>query len=485
MLIRLLVIILLSVPNIAFAVCSGSSPTWYAANCSNTEISACITVAQSGDTIKVPAGSCTWTGKVTIPENKTIKLIAAGSSNTIISYNNPMILSLSANSRVSGFRFNLTGSGAPPMVEVRNTGWRVDNNYFDNQTGASKEGVIASGTNMTIQPEGVIDSNTFNECRVGSYGTGTLAKQNIVWAEENQFGTEHSVYVENNTIKRTSGNAIDANYAGKYVFRYNNVTGVSIMAHSLQAPSQRGTKSWEAYGNTFTFNSTGEGDFIGFMRGGTGVFYNNYVTGPSSYNYVISLDNVRSFQTGCCGTNPLYSGMCDGTSDWDGNTAGQGGWPCRDQIGRGRDAGIDSSVIGKATSSEPAYFWTNKRSTGANISPRIVNGCSNWIQANRDYYDYNASFNGSSGIGCGTLEARPATCTTGCAYWATNQSCLHLTGMVGANPSTPISGTLYKCTATNTWTAYYTPFTYPHPLRTSDPLILSTPSSPKNLNIQI
>jgi len=36
--------------------------------------------------------------------------------------------------------------------------------------------------------------------------------------------------------------------------------------------------------------------------------------------------------------------------------------------------------------------------------------------------------------------------------------------MVGKNPTTPISGTLYKCTATNTWTAYYTPYAYPHPL---------------------
>jgi len=41
--------------------------------------------------------------------------------------------------------------------------------------------------------------------------------------------------------------------------------------------------------------------------------------------------------------------------------------------------------------------------------------------------------------------------------------------MVGTNPSTPISGTLYKCTSANTWTAYYTPYTYPHPLRLESP----------------
>jgi hypothetical protein len=28
-------------------------------------------------------------------------------------------------------------------------------------------------------------------------------------------------------------------------------------------------------------------------------------------------------------------------------------------------------------------------------------------------------------------------------------------GMIGAHPTEPISGTLYRCTSTNTWTAYY------------------------------
>jgi hypothetical protein len=73
----------------------------------------------------------------------------------------------------------------------------------------------------------------------------------------------------------------------------------------------------------------------------------------------------------------------------------------------------------------------------------------------------------TGGIGCGTLAAIPGTCTTGVAYWATNQSCTDLSGdgVVGASHSANISGTLYKCTATNAWTYYYTPYTYPHPLR--------------------
>jgi len=87
------------------------------------------------------------------------------------------------------------------------------------------------------------------------------------------------------------------------------------------------------------------------------------------------------------------------------------------------------------------------------------------IYENVNFWQYNNSFDGTIGVGCGTLDARPTTCTTGVAYWATNQRCDNLDGMVGASPSTPISGTLYKCTSTDTWEPYYTPYTYPHPLR--------------------
>ena len=68
-----------------------------------------------------------------------------------------------------------------------------------------------------------------------------------------------------------------------------------------------------------------------------------------------------------------------------------------------------------------------------------------------------------------TTTAPTGTCTTGTAMWvASTASALSVganaTGTAATNQAVIQAATLYKCTSTNTWTAYYTPYTYPHPL---------------------
>ena len=97
---------------------------------------------------------------------------------------------------------------------------------------------------------------------------------------------------------------------------------------------------------------------------------------------------------------------------------------------------------------------------------------SNVVLANRDYFNYVSSgFNGTVGTGSGTLAAIPSTCTTGVGYWATDQGSWNTSGNGFGQ------GVLYKCTSTNTWTAFYTPYTYPDPLNVGGGGVVLSPSS--------
>ncbi len=135
------------------------------------------------------------------------------------------------------------------------------------------------------------------------------------------------------------------------------------------------------------------------------------------------------------------------------------GYPCRDQIGRGADnpaCTAETCAAGSAYPAQPlvpTYGWGNSSGvTFLNESPGA-----NHIIANRDFYDYNAACTGAActtGVGTGTTK--PTSCTTGTGFWVTNE------GSWNKKPA-GVQGVLYKCTATDTWTSYYTPYEYPHP----------------------
>ena len=103
---------------------------------------------------------------------------------------------------------------------------------------------------------------------------------------------------------------------------------------------------------------------------------------------------------------------------------------------------------------EPVYAWGNMYNNS-----RLLDVGSHYpsIRENRDYYNQKNPFDGTAGVGVGTLASRPKTCTAGVAYWATDQ------GEWDSTHEGP-DGQLYVCTASNVWSFYYKPYTYPHPL---------------------
>src|SRR3990172_7120909 len=88
---------------------SGQAATYTATTCSDSDVKSAISIASSGDTVLVPAGSCEWSASSPVAINKSITLQGNGIDSTVISttgtsYTN--VVSINAASvTVRGFTF--------------------------------------------------------------------------------------------------------------------------------------------------------------------------------------------------------------------------------------------------------------------------------------------------------------------------------------------------------------------------------------------
>ena len=445
-----------------------SAATINAASCSQANVQSAISSAASGDTVKVPAGTCTWSSSITVA--KDLAVIGAGSTNTKITGSSFCFeLDLRYTIRISGFSFTSCGvmSVNPP---VAGKAFRIDHNSFTIE-GAFQENIFSGNVQTPmIHPTGLLDNNNFHNQRILVAGTTAMLSdgnyQSQLWSQIPPKGSGTAIiYVEDNSITATEGihqNLIDGNYGGRYVTRFNNISGSTYTeVHSVQG-ANRAVQWWEFYKNTQTKPSQNWYPFLS-IRGGSGVAWDNHIA--SVYTNDILMNNVRS-----CYDPGEGVGKCTGSSNWDQNTAGMSGYACRDQIGRSSDNSLWSPGNAYAQPLSPAYFWSNIKGTSTQFTVAVDAGetCPGTggdlnpthLVQNRDWYTQSTSFTGVSGVGVGTLSARPSTCTVGVAYWATDQ------GEWNSNQAGP-DGLLYKCTVANTWAEYYKPYTYPHPFRTN------------------
>ena len=464
-----------------------------AANATQAAVQNAMNAAASGAVVCVPAGTAAWTGTLTFPStNKDITLAGAGIGATVISCGsvNCWAMTNASNQRMTGFEFNWSGTsdlfltihGSVTNGKV----FRLDHNKFNAPNTTWSIIDIAGGGPTAKHPTGLVDNNTFVNFSIHFNGTNFSLvdgnTQHQLWSQPTTLGDfTDVVYVEDNafTSTRTSGfqNFADGNYAARWVWRFNthNGHGTGVEIHSVQG-ANRAVRRWEVYGNSWSKSGSSFYPVI-FMRGGSGVVFDN--TASADYGTTLLLDNVRSMGDPGDGV-----GACNGTSPWDQNSAGLRGYACRDQIGRGGDTTTWAPGQPFAETSLPAYLFNNLEA-GSQFTVTLDADCGSpsclatpnnslHIGANRDYYIQGASFNGTSGVGRGPLASRPATCTVGVGYWATDS------GEWNSRHAGP-DGQLFKCTAANTWTLYYTPYPYPHPMTAGG--TPAPPAAPQNLRI--
>jgi hypothetical protein len=453
-----------------------------AASCSSADVQGAVNAATSRDRVLVPAGACAYTSAVNIPNGKHITIQGAGINITTISAGREVrvfVLNGSA-TRITGFTFNqgqvlIGGDDTTPVQD-----WRIDHNRFigDNTDGYN---AVVINCPFAVSPKGtfcrgVVDHNNFEAGgQVVTFGYAAPSALHAAWSLPTNLGGADTVFIEDNTFGGPAGQTfqpVDTNYAGRFVFRFNSLAEVAVHVHSLQ--QWRGSRAWEVYKNRVT----GAGWTAGLIRGGVGVAWGNQYD-PTRGPWV--LDNVRSFDA----AGRDY-GACDGTSTADGDSPGRQGYLCRDQIGSGRDVCLsnpsnnDAGATGWcAQAHEPSYFWLNRSGSSVTAIDTSGRGLSTaHVLNDRDYYNEAASFSGTSGVGSGARANRPANCTEGVGYWVTDEGSWNTT--LPANTS----GRLYKCTAANTWTLYYTPYTYPHPLQGAAVNPPTAPSAPTNLTVR-
>ena len=403
--------------------------------------------AAPGDTIIVPEGATpTWgAGGAYLSLSKPITLTSPGAGATItIAADAPDwangVIRNSGGAKIDNFTFQqIAGTGQNNSVLGCSgaNDWRV--------TRCTYIGAAGNGYFVYFASYGLIDNCTI----IGGAGNDEWIfgrGPNDAWQTASQKGTANAVFVEDCTL--TGQGYLDANANASVVVRNCTITpttgAIKLDGHGQYSNTPaRSFRLMECYRNTWTTSNGSNPCFE--IRGGTGFIWDNVsASGPiyvGDYRVVNGANTVSDY--------PLY-----------------------DQVGTGQDP-FPASAAG-----EPLYLWNNTRSSGGSnwAATQAIYGTSmvGLVNPDRDYFETDTSFDGTSGVGRGTRAQMDAITPTltGVGFWVTDE------GSWDTTLSANTSGRLYRWNG-SAWVLYYTPYTYPHPLRggVSAPAFTTQPES--------
>ena len=363
-------------------------------DCSQSTVQNAISSASSGDILVCPAGSWSWS---TVNITKNITLEGAGIDQTTITLTScgglQSSTSYSGAFRVTGFTFtsntsNICGyNGTLGWIRVLgNKDFRIDHNKFRFWAGTT-----ATSHSMAIYTRydvaGLIDHNQFinhpNEMTSGGSLGGVWAEGNGQTAWSLPIGqlsdSSHTVFVEDNYFRQATessgdGEAILGQTGVNYVFRHNEIRNMKCAdAHGYEATY--GTKEYEISNNECIVES-GFSIYRGFyIRGGTGVIYNNTLTGNFTYGVALAVTRATS-DSKSPGRSELYGGISSHSP-----CSSAEHHPCADQIGRGQSVGSSPNMT---QTSSPLYIWNNDLSAAS--TPITSETSATYIQSGVDYF---------------------------------------------------------------------------------------------------
>ena len=374
-----------------------------AASCNNTggqlHVQAAVNAAANGDTVVLPAGTCTWTTPVQVQKGLTIQGQGIGQTKILDARARPdagagtlldVVIPQGTNFRLTGIEWRgdgTQGRAADGTIvlsgcSITTANYRIDHNKFNQlnnnaiRTHGNLYGVIdhndglpgyggahmVNSNNETYPRDGVNCS--------GAYGDG-------VWEAPLSTGSIKAHYVEDNTwfgyYNTSASSIVDSNCGSSMVVRYNTLTSSGIGSHGTDSGGRCRSQRWlEIYNNTFLHDPNEPVDSVGWFRGGSGVAFNNAITvnRQAGFNNYFKYTNLRSDDPGQRTFAPWKNSTgqfpdCNGTTPWDRNTGDSSGagYRCLDQPGSGTSAylqSVDPPPAIKANNAlEPIYIWNN------------------------------------------------------------------------------------------------------------------------------
>jgi hypothetical protein len=438
------------------------SGTTFTTNGSVADVQSAVNAASAGATVVIPTGSYSWSTNLTI--NKAINLTgqsmwtggsgvavtggviitnALTNGGVLISATTPssghliigQLAILDGGKNSAGSDLFMSNGGTVPLLH---------DCYFDNK------GSLNHCISWMMNGGVIWNCSFFNY--EGTCGIMNLAADSAnpgtSWQTPSTMGTADTsgtanTYIENCTFTNILTQALDPDSNSRTVIRYNKFYNTGCASHG-QDTSVNGVRHWEIYNNTWTFNTSGTSadgtayplnlNWNWLLRGGTGVIFNNVMPPvASSYwgvkaNFLFGVFNINQ-KPNAVPCQTAYPAARQLGQSW----KGAGGYSY--------STSGTAAVDGTGYYLDPVYLWGNTgggstSSSWIGLDQYTPDACGNgqlignYIKANRDYVDYGTA-------------------------------------------NTPKPG--------------YTPYTYPHPLRTlvSGATPQSTPLAPKNLTLKL